>query len=164
VTQKRKVLLATMAASGIAGVALLTLLFQSQTDAGDPVRAKDNIEDLREALKLLLDTQQNLTTLILGAFGATAFLVTLQTERRARVGGTSLALLFAGVVMLLAALILVLVGREILLSQVGRNAVDLSVRGLIVGRWIAYLCLVLAALLVGAYAIDVALVPPRRDP
>jgi hypothetical protein len=119
-------------------------------------------EDTREAVKILLDSYSALITLITAAFGATAFLISLQKDKASAVSSRAWKLLFVGVVFLLLALSLSLVGREQIMVMMTRNAVDLNLPSLTLVRWLSYACLTLATIFVMSFAFEVASPPDDR--
>ncbi len=149
---------------------LLAFTYLSRRESGDVVFKRGSAEQpaaILEIAKVLLGTQQDLVNLATAGFAAAAFLVTWQREKRAAIGERAWWYLAAGLMSFLAALLFALFGREVLISQLGHNAVDLGTPALTFGRWITYLAFVGGGTLIGVFALKVAIssdqAPTRGD-
>jgi hypothetical protein len=120
-----------------------------------------------EPLALAVESAQNFysafTALVTTAFGALAFLVTLQQKRRGpRLSRGGAVCLAGALAMLVVALILSLLGSEILMKMLGNNAINLGLQALRLIRWSMYLSFVAAALFMTWFALDT--LRPEPDP
>lgn len=111
-------------------------------------------EDLRESVKLLLSSYTDLTGVITAAFGAVAFLVTYQQKQQIAIHQAASTFLMMGLVFMTGALILTLLGRESLLTMISRDAIEMTARPLLYGRWATYILLVGATVLISVYAVQ----------
>lgn len=153
--QKRNTVLSAVAAVMVVLLAAAAIFILSRQNIGDPVIRDGNSEDIREAVKILNDSYGEIITLVTAAFGAIAFLITLQKERGREVPGRAWTLLAVGIVLLLLALCLSFAGREEILVMMTRNAVDLNLPALALTRWLSYGCMVLSALFILSFAVEV---------
>ena len=138
-------------------VLLLVFFALPGTTFAPQIRKPGEIEQLRESVKILLESYMHLTSLITGAFGLFAFLITLQQKKNARLSGLANALMLTGTIFLAGSLVFCLLGREMLLLMVSRNAIDLGASALQFSRWTAYACLVAAASSASLFAMEVTL-------
>jgi hypothetical protein len=138
----------------IVSLFVAAVLIAPGADAGVQLIREGNGEDVREAVKLLIDAYASLVALVSAAFGVIAFLVTFQQSRGGTLTARAFGILFAAVVLLVGALILAFVGRETLLSMVTHNAVDITWPVLSIARWASYACTVLAAALTVWFAME----------
>ena len=151
----------------IVSLIIAAVLIAPGANAGVQVIREGNGEDVREAVKLLIDAYASLVALVSAAFGVIAFLVTFQQSRGGVLTARAWGILFAAVILLAGALILAFVGRETLLSMVTHNAVDITLPVLSIARWASYTCMVLAAALTVWFAMEVAFsrkVPAADEP
>jgi len=71
--------------------------------------------------------------------------------------------LIAGIILLAGALILCFLGKEHLLVMTARNAIDFSLPALRFGRWAMYISLTSGSVLIGFFALEVAVFAKRTD-
>jgi hypothetical protein len=135
------------------------MVVSGHADTGDQIIRDGEVEDEREAVKLLMDSYTSVIGLVTAAFGAAAFLLTLQQGRKTRVSLRAARIFLTGIAFLAGALIPALVGREALLTMLVHNAVDIHLPMLTISRWISYGCIVIAAILVASFALEVAVAP-----
>lgn len=135
------------------------MIVSARGDGGLQLIRDGQVEDLREAVKLLLDSYNNVITLVTGAFGAAAFIVTLQQNQKGHMSQRAVYIFLTGIGFLAAALIPALVGREALLTMLVHNAVDINLPMLTVSRWVSYCCIVIAVVLIAVFAMEAAFAP-----
>jgi len=162
-TQKRKVVLLAVVMSAIVLLVLSAILLLSRANTGDQIIRQNNAEDLRDAVKILMDSYSGLITLVTASFGAVAFLITLQQTQAVKPTSRGWSLFAIGIVLLTLALGLAFVGREELLISLTRNAVDITLPALSLTRWLCYLCITLAAVLILSFAAEVAIAPVQAE-
>ena len=133
-------------------------------NSGDRVYGHGAVAGLDKAIELALNAYTDIVGLALAAFGAVAFLVTIQQKKGANLGTRPWELLGLALAALLGSLLFALLGRETVLGMIGNNSVDLALPALTTGRWITYALLLAAASLLGFFALDVMLAPPPPDP
>jgi hypothetical protein len=112
--------------------------------------------DVRDTVTMVLGTYGSLTQLITASFGAVALLIAFQQSNRLAIPVRGWILLVAGLGFLAGALMFALLGTETLLMMAERNAVALDAPALRYGRWALYGCFLLAATLIGLYALDLS--------
>ena len=161
---RQRVILSTIVAAATVVVALWIWLSRWEQTSGQGLIADSPdgglLEaDVRAVTELMLGVYADTVALITTAFGAVAFLVAFQQQRSASLSHRAWGLLSAGVIFLAGGLIICLASREVLLTMVARNAVDLTLPALLYGRWSTYLCIVLAAVCVGFFAAEAASAP-----
>jgi hypothetical protein len=145
-----------VAALFMAGLAtMLVVLPVVRAKTGDQITRSGNVEDTREAVKILLDSYTSLINLVTAAFGAVAFLLTFQRTQEGIVARRAWNIFVAGVVFLALALFLGFVGREELLMMVTRDAVDITLPVLSITRWLCYATTVGAAIMISFFAAEV---------
>jgi hypothetical protein len=152
-----------MLASAVGALLVGLFLLRTHYSVGYAAFDVDKMEDVRAIINLILSSYDNAISLATAGFGAIAFLVTFQQKQRTNVTNRAWALLGAGLVFLASALVLSLLGREVILLMITRNAVDLSVPMLTYGRWFGYSSIVLAAILVSFFAIEVTVAEPAPE-
>jgi hypothetical protein len=135
----------------------LLLLFHQQS--GDQMIQSGSTEDIREAVKIILDQYNGAITLTTTSFGAIAFLITLQKEKAPAVSLRVWQSVFASIALLVFALLASIIGREQIMMMVTHNAVDLNLPTLTLLRWISYVFLMLAAVIIMFFAFEVTLAP-----
>jgi len=162
-TQKRKIVLLAALTATIVLLVLAAILLLSRANTGDQIIRQNNPEDLRDAVKILMDSYSGLITLVTASFGAVAFLITFQQMQAARPTSRGWSLFAIGIVLLTLALGLAFVGREELLISLTRNAVDITLPALSLTRWLCYLCIMLAAVLILSFAVEVAIAPVKAE-
>ena len=133
-----------------------TLLYDQSTG----LEPKPGGEPLASALTIAQDFFSDFTALVTTAFGAVAFLVSVQQRNRIMPSTTAHVCLTLALAALTVALMLSLVGSEIVLTMIGNNAVDLSVAGLRIVRWSMYFSLMTAALFLGWFALELMTTTP----
>lgn len=148
----------------------LLLFVQHRTDVmvtGSPLyesssglEPKAGGDPLAGALTIAQDFFSGFTALVTTAFGAVAFLVSVQQRNRITPSTTAHVCLTLALAALTVALMLSLLGSEIVLTMIGNNAVDLSVEGLRIVRWSMYFSLMLAALFLGWFALELMTTTP----
>jgi hypothetical protein len=153
--------------AALAGVAILGMLFALLAAFGDQatgpiVMSQDSTnhqpkpDELLSVTKEVLQTYADLIQIVSASFAVVAFLIGYQQKRNVALSGRAWALLTTGIILLTGALLFCLIGREMLLTMMAQNSVDLSLARLLYTRWAAYGCLVGAGALVGFYAVEAA--------
>jgi len=160
--RKRKIVLWALVTATVVFTVVAAMLLFSRANTGDRLIREGSAEDVREAVKILLDSYTSLITLVTAAFGAVAFLLTFQQTQGRTVTTRAWIILTMGVVLLALALFLAFVGREELLIMMTHNAVDITLPVLSVTRWLCYFCTVVAAIMVSSFAVEVAVSPLER--
>jgi len=161
---RQRVITITITAAIAVVIALWIWLSQWQQTTGHALIA-DAAEgglleaDVHAVTETMLGVYADTVALLTTSFGAIAFLVAYQQKRSAVLSNRSWGLLSAGVIFLSGGLIICLASREVLLTMVAQNAVDLTLPALLYGRWVTYLCIVLAAICVGFFATEAASAP-----
>jgi len=117
-------------------------------------------EPLAGALTIAQVFFSDFTALVTTAFGAVAFLVSVQQRNRIMPSTAAHVCLTLALAALTVALMLSLLGSEIVLTMIGNNAVDLSVAGLRIVRWSMYFSLMTAALFLGWFALELMTTTP----
>jgi hypothetical protein len=158
-TRKRRLILGIVLVSVVILLLVAWIVSSSGVDAGLQIMREGNVEDVREAVKLLMDAYTSMISLASAAFGAVAFLITLQQSQRSRLTPRAWFMLMSGVILLAGALILALVGRELLLTMLAHNAVEINLTSLACARWAGYGCMVIAAVLIALFGAEVAAAP-----
>lgn len=127
---------------------------------GDPMRLTSitDISQSREDFIRIFDYYTNYTKLILTAFGVVGFIVSYQQKKDLVLSLRAWALIGSGVILLTGALILSILGQELLLKMIEQNVIDLSLQSLNFARWASYGCLILAAMLIGFFCMEVTMV------
>jgi hypothetical protein len=146
----------------VAALCLWLLLWEQTTGQAIIADSPDGgllESDVRDVTNLMLGVYADAIRLVTTAFGAITFLVGYQQKRSAVLSHRAWGLFSAGVIFLTGALIICLMSREILLTMVAQNAVDLTLPALLYGRWATYLCMTLAAVCVGFFATEAASAP-----
>jgi hypothetical protein len=159
--RKRKIVLCSLVTATVVFTAVAAILLFSRANTGDRLIREGSAEDVREAVKILLDSYTSLITLVTAAFGAVAFLLTFQQTQGRTVTTRAWIILTTGVVLLTLALFLAFVGREELLIMMTHNAVDITFPLLSITRWLCYSCTVVAAIMVLSFAVEVAVSLPE---
>ncbi len=159
--KKRRIALWAIVTSAVVMAILAATLLAIRADTGNQILREGNTDDLREAVKILMDSYSSLINLVTTAFGAVAFLITFQQTRRNALTTRAWIIFTVGVVLLSLALLVAFVGREELLMMMTHNAVDITLPILSITRWLCYLCMVVAAILVLAFAVEVAIAPAQ---
>ncbi|HYF33073.1 MAG TPA: hypothetical protein VD993_18240 [Chitinophagaceae bacterium] len=152
--QLNSILRWTLISSGIVLLAIVALFSYSDIDFGDPIRG-DNVADLRADITLIMDNYDYLVTLVISSFGLVTFLIAFQQKMNVTVSPRAWGLLCAAIILLIGAIIFCLFSREFLLLMVTRNAVDLSVPALTLGRWLTYGCMIFAVIMMGFFSLEV---------
>jgi hypothetical protein len=152
-------ILAGTIAALLVGVFLLRIQYSTGYAAFDTEKP----DEVRAIISVMIASYDNTIGLVTAAFGAVAFLVAYQQKQRAVVTPMAWALLGAGLVFLTAGLILALFGREFIILMITRNAVELGIPMLNYGRWLSYSTIVLAAILISFFAIEVAVAEPPKE-
>ncbi len=160
----KRIALGTVGGAALVVVLLAAFFLAVPVDSGQQVMREGNEEDLRALVSVVLGSYGDLTALVTSAFGAVAFLVAFQHKDGQRLSDRAWGMLSAGIVCLTGALVLTLLGRELMLLMIARNAVELTLPALLVGRWATYICLIAAAVLVGFFAVEVAVTPAAEHP
>ena len=155
----KRIAVGTVAGASLVMLLLVIFFFAIPVDSGLQIMREGNEEDLRAMVSVVLSSYGELTALVTSAFGAVAFLVAFQHKQGRGLSDRAWGMLSAGLVCLTGALVLTLLGREVMLLMIARNAVELTLPALLVGRWATYICLVAAAVLVGFFAVEVAVTP-----
>lgn len=151
-----------IASTGAIVIFLLALFFIfTPVDSGLIVYQDSDTKQVQDILKTFLESYYKLTDFIIASFGGLSFLITYQAKNGANVTKRAWALFSGGSILLAGALILCFLGRELLLNMTARNAIDFSLPALKFGRWAMYICVTLAAMLIGFFALDVALAPKK---
>jgi hypothetical protein len=163
--KKRKATLWIMVVSSGLLIAVCWAMLSARPDTGDRI-IRYNVdggvhvaEDVRAALQLLMDAYSSVITLVSASFGVVAFLITVQQNQKSKLTSRAWGVLIAGVIFLAAALILAFVGREILLTMLTSNAVEIALPALTIARWLSYGCIVVAAILIALFAVEAAISP-----
>ncbi len=157
-TNRRRTVLYAIVAATLVLLVLAAILLLTRATTGDQIIRQGNAEDIRDVVKMLMDSYSELVTLVTASFGAVAFLVTFQ-RNQARLTGRAWILFSISTVFLVLALLLAFVGREELLIMVTRNAVDVTLPALTFTRWLCYLCIMMAAILALFFAAEVTFAP-----
>ncbi len=153
---KRKVIRYTAGATVLIVAVLVVIVYLLPIESGDPMIRRDHREeDIREGLKVTLDSYEMLVEVFTGAFGVLAFLLTYRHDVKARISETAWAQVAASLVFLTAGIVFTLIGREIILGMVANDAVQLASPALRFARFASYGCLTGAAALVGLFALEV---------
>jgi len=151
-----------MVSSGIVVIFLIGFFFIFiPVDSGLIVYEDSSTSQVQEILKIFLGEYSNLSDLILASFGAVSFLVTYQYKVGAILSNTAWAYLSAGIILMAGALILCFLGKEQLLTMAARNAIDFNLSALKFGRWAMYMSLTSGAVLIGFFALQVAVLSKK---
>jgi hypothetical protein len=153
--QSRTILIWTLISTGIVLTLIIILFIYSDINYGDPIRETNNANDLRQDISLILGTYDYLVTLVISSFGLITFLVAFQQKSNILVSPRAWAFLCAAIILLIGAIVFCLFSREFLLLMVTRNAVDLSLKALTLGRWITYGCMVFAVIMMGFFTLEI---------
>jgi hypothetical protein len=137
-------------------VAAILMFFFFRAGSGSQIMRKNNVDDLRGALTILLDSYVSLIGIATAAFGVVAFLLTFQRAQWSVITTRAWRILIVGVYFLTLALLLAFVGREEILIMLIRNAVTLTLPTLSIARWLFYCCILIAAILISFFALEVA--------
>jgi hypothetical protein len=140
---------------------LLTFLFlYPALDVGNPMRevaeGPHKLAEYREDFKTVLDSYNSAIKLITAAFAVIAFIVTYHQKQGGRLSNRAWGLLVAGIILLGGALLFCLFGQELMLKMLAANLTDLEYAPLTATRWFAYGCFLVAAILIGFFAVEVA--------
>lgn len=154
--RKRTIVVLATAGLAIVGVIVAMIVFAAGPDAGIQIIREGNADDIREAVKLLIDAYTSLVALISAAFAVVAFLVTFQQNRGDLLTARAWGMLICAVVLLTGGLILAFIGREILLTMIAHNAVDITLPILSISRWAIYGLAAVAAALIAYFALEMA--------
>ena len=153
--QRRKAILSALIAAVVVVLAASAIFILSRQNMGDRMIREGNPEDIREAVKILIEAYGEIITLVTAAFGALAFLVTLQKEKGREIPSRAWPLLAASIVLLLLAMCLSFAGREEILVMMARNAIDLNLPALALTRWLCYGCMILSTVFILSFAVEV---------
>jgi hypothetical protein len=154
-----KLIFITLGCLGIV-TALLTIFFLLPGFyIGRVLRESNDLGQLREDFKIMLDVYNNTITLVTTSFAVIAFLITYQQKKNLPVSKRAWALISGSVICLTGALLLSLFGRELLVKMIEDNHVEFDLMALKYSRWTTYGCIILTAILAGLFFIDVAISP-----
>lgn len=161
----------------LALIAFIYFLYQSDYSHGSLIRpyhtthqVTDHMNGIRTELNALSSSFGDIITIISSAFAFIAFLVTYQSQRGMVLSRTAWGWLCGGIIVLLGGLILCLFGKELLINMSVVNSVDLDLPALSFSRIANYYCLIIAAVCIGFFAMEIATgssnpkqTPPSHD-
>lgn len=158
--------------------AFLYVLYTADYSHGDLVRPHnpnmqetDNMKGIRTEVDHMSDSFSYIITIISSAFAFIAFLVTFQSQRGMVLSSKAWGWLCTGIIVLVGGLVLCLFGKELLINMSVVNSVDLSLPALSFSRIANYYCLIIAAVCIGFFAMEIATgsstpakqIPPNHD-
>jgi TRAP-type C4-dicarboxylate transport system permease small subunit len=153
-TPSRQLLVATLFVIVMSLAGLFYIVVTATESSGKPID-----DDLLERVKLTVDAYARFAQLMGLTFGAAAFVVTYQRERRSVLPPTAWTFLALGLICFLGGLLLSLVGMESVLRMIAHNAVILDAPILEASRMVMYGLLVLGACCVGVFAVQAIFAP-----
>lgn len=160
---KSPIFIGTLAGVLLATVAFVVFISNSSYSNGEEIRPyeiHDTLTDYMKALQadytMLLNHYSDQVKIISSAFAFIAFLVTYSNTSKITITEKAWGFLSAGIIVLVASLILSQFGKELLYTMSIRNSVDISLKALYISRLSNYFCLVIASVCIGFYALELA--------
>lgn len=146
-------------------IAMAVILLWPKLIVGDEIRTDDDqkLVQFREDFEITMNAFTNNIQLITAAFGVIAFLLTYRENRNKSASKLSSSLLMGSIIMLSGALLFCLFGREIMLKMIADNMAALNYWPLILCRWIAYSCMVIAAVLISFFTLELYSKPTAEN-